>query len=103
MVTGASAGVGRATAVVLADRGAKVCLIARKSQGLLEAKAEVESRGVNAVAVAADVADAKAVFAAAAECERRLGQIDVWINNAMATVFSPVAEITPERSGASRR
>ncbi|AFL49016.1 short-subunit dehydrogenase [Sinorhizobium fredii] len=96
VVTGASAGVGRATAVALAGMGAKVCLIARQSQGLLDATAEAESRGANAIAIAADVADASAVFAAAAECERRLGAIDVWINNAMATVFSPVAEITPE-------
>ncbi|OAP41607.1 short-chain dehydrogenase [Sinorhizobium glycinis] len=95
-VTGASAGVGRATAVALAERGAKVCLIARKSQGLLDATAEAQSRGAKAIAVAADVADASAVFAAADECERRLGPIDIWINNAMATVFSPVAEISAE-------
>ncbi|WEX74148.1 SDR family oxidoreductase [Sinorhizobium numidicum] len=96
VVTGASAGVGRATAVAFARRGAKVCLVARESQGLLDAKTEVESEGAEAIAVAADVADANAVFAAADQCERRLGPIDVWVNNAMATVFSPVAEITPE-------
>ncbi|WP_027999117.1 SDR family oxidoreductase [Sinorhizobium arboris] len=96
VVTGASAGVGRATAVALAGMGAKVCLIARKSQGLLDAKAEAESKGAKAIAIAVDVADASAVFAAADECERHLGPIDIWINNAMATVFSPVAEITPE-------
>ncbi|MGK9201015.1 SDR family oxidoreductase [Sinorhizobium meliloti] len=96
VVTGASAGVGRATAVAFARRGAKVCLVARESQGLLDARAEVESRGAKAISVAADVADASAVFAAAETCERRLGAIDVWVNNAMATVFSPVAELTPE-------
>ncbi len=96
VVTGASAGVGRATAIECARRGARVALLARGAQGLAAAVDDVERAGGTALAVPTDVSDADAVEAAAARVEAELGEIDVWINNAMATVFAPVAEISPE-------
>ena len=96
MVTGASAGVGRAVAHAFARRSARVCLVARGEHGLDEAKREVESLGGRALAVPADVADDAAVEAAAERCERELGPIDVWVNNAMATIFARFVDVTPE-------
>ncbi|OHV80923.1 SDR family oxidoreductase [Ensifer sp. LCM 4579] len=96
VVTGASAGVGRATARRFARAGAAVALIARDAASLKETAAEMEATGARALAVPIDVADPDAVFAAAEEVEERLGPIDVWVNNAMATVFAPVADATPE-------
>src|SRR5689334_11993467 len=96
VVTGASAGVGRATAVAFASRGDRVGLLARGSAGLAGALAEVEAAGGTGVTVEADVADHEAVERAAAEVEERLGPIDVWVNDAMATVFAPLHEITAE-------
>jgi short-subunit dehydrogenase len=95
-VTGASAGVGRAAARSFASDGYAVALIARGSEGLEAAKKEVEARGVPALALQIDVSDPDAVEAAAAHIEEGLGPIDVWVNNAMATVFAPFAEVTPE-------
>ncbi len=95
VVTGASAGVGRATVRAFARRGCSVGLIARGAEGLEAAAAEVRREGVRAAAVPADVADADAVERAAVEIERELGPIDVWVNVAMTTVYAPVAEITP--------
>ena len=95
MVTGASAGVGRATAVAFARRGAHVGLIARGRAGLAGAKRDVEAAGGHAFTFEVDVADAEAVERAAAELESTGGRIDVWVNNAMASVFSPVKEMTP--------
>lgn len=96
VLTGASAGVGRATARKLAREGASVGLIARGGERLEAARAEVEELGGRAHVVQADVADAARIDAAADEIERELGPIDVWINNAMATVFAPVGETTPD-------
>lgn len=96
VVTGASGGVGRATAVALAKIGARVALLARGEQGLAAAAAEIEDLGSQALPIVTDVADAAAVSAAAARVESDLGPIEVWINNAMATIFSPVEEIAPE-------
>lgn len=96
VVTGASAGVGRATARQFAQAGAKIGLIARDARALEETQAEIQSVGGEASCHPADVADAKAVSTAAEAIEARLGPIDVWVNNAMVTVFSPVAELTPE-------
>jgi NAD(P)-dependent dehydrogenase (short-subunit alcohol dehydrogenase family) len=96
VVTGASAGVGRATAVAFGRAGARVGLIARGRDGLEGARRDVEAAGGNALVVAADVADHEQIERAAAEVEDSLGPIDVWVNNALATVFSPFAEITPE-------
>ena len=92
MITGASAGVGRATARRFARGGARIGLLARGVDGLDAARREVEELGGRAVVLPCDVADADAVEAAAARVERELGPIDVWVNNAMASVFSPVRE-----------
>ncbi|RWK56802.1 MAG: SDR family NAD(P)-dependent oxidoreductase [Mesorhizobium sp.] len=95
VITGASAGVGRAVALRLAREGAKLALIARDKPALSQLKAEIEGKGGEALAIAADVSDAAKVVAAADEIESTLGPIELWINNAMATVFSPVEEISP--------
>ncbi|HQE28669.1 MAG TPA: SDR family oxidoreductase, partial [Phycisphaerae bacterium] len=95
VVTGASAGVGRATARAFGRRGAWVGLLAR-GDGLEAAKKEIERLGGRAVAIHADVADENQVDAAAARVEAELGPIDIWVNNAMTTVFSPFWEITPQ-------
>jgi NAD(P)-dependent dehydrogenase (short-subunit alcohol dehydrogenase family) len=95
-VTGASAGVGRATARAFADRGAAVALLARGGEGLEAARREVEQRGVRAVALPVDLADFDAVDAAAETAERELGPVDVWVNDAMASVFAPVWEVEPD-------
>jgi NAD(P)-dependent dehydrogenase (short-subunit alcohol dehydrogenase family) len=96
VITGASAGVGRATAKAFAKRGAKIGLIARGTAGLEGAKRDVEALGGTALILKADVADAEALEAAAARVEEELGPIDIWINNAMNSVFSPVKETTSE-------
>lgn len=96
LVTGASAGVGRATAVKLASSGFDVALLARGRAGLEAAAAEVEAQGSRALVVAADVSDYEAVDRAASLTERELGPLDVWINNAMTTSFSPLADTKPE-------
>jgi NAD(P)-dependent dehydrogenase (short-subunit alcohol dehydrogenase family) len=96
VITGASAGVGRATATTFASRGWRVGLIARGPDGLDGARREVEEAGGEALVVSADVADAQAIAAAAQTAVTRWGGIDVWINNAMATIFAPVEAVTPQ-------
>lgn len=96
VVTGASAGVGRAAALAFARRGAHVALLARGRERLEAAHAEIVSQGGQAVVLPTDVADPDQVEAAAESVETELGPIDVWLNNAMATVFSPVEELRPE-------
>jgi short-subunit dehydrogenase len=96
VVTGASAGVGRAVAQAFAARGDAVGLIARDAVALEEVAAEVESRGGRALVLPLDVANADAVETAAARIEAELGPIDVWVNNAMTSVFAPVMETTAE-------
>jgi NAD(P)-dependent dehydrogenase (short-subunit alcohol dehydrogenase family) len=95
-VTGATSGVGRATVRELARRGARVGLIARGRDGLDATAKEVESEGGTALAAPADVGVPDAVEAAADAIEDTLGPIDVWINDAMTTVFAPFAEISAD-------
>jgi len=96
MITGASAGIGRATAQAFAKRGAHIGLLARGHAGLEGAKREVEKLGGHGLVLIADVADDKAVEAAAEKLENEFGPIDIWINDAMASVFSPIMEMTAE-------
>ncbi len=96
VITGASAGVGRATVRKFARHGARIGLVARGLDGLEAARKEVEELGGKALVVPVDVANADQVEAAAAQIEAELGKIDIWINNAMASVFSPIKEMAPE-------
>jgi len=96
VITGASAGVGRATARKFARSGARVALLARGRDGLQAAREEVEEFGGKALVVLVDVANADQVEAAAVQIEAELGKIDIWINNAMVSVFSPIKEMMPE-------
>ncbi len=96
VITGASAGVGRATVRKFAKHGARIGLIARGLDGLKGAQREVEELGSKALVFPVDIGNADRVEAAAAQIEADLGEIDIWINNAMASVFSPVKEMTPE-------
>ena len=96
VVTGASAGLGRAIARAFGARGAVVGLIARGADGLAAAEREIRDRGGRALAIPADVSDAAAAQAAADLVEREIGPIDVWVNNAMLSVFSPVKQMSIE-------
>src|SRR5215831_5646824 len=96
VITGASAGVGRAAVREFAKHGAWLGLIARGVDGLEGARREVEAAGGKALVLRADVADPAQVEAAARRVENELGPIDIWINNAMASVFSPIKEMTAE-------
>jgi short-subunit dehydrogenase len=95
VITGASAGVGRATARAFGRRGASVGLLARGEEGLQAAAREIARAGGRAMAVPTDVADENQVEAAAARIEAELGPIGIWVNNAMTTVFSPFHKIPP--------
>lgn len=96
VVTGASAGVGRATAIEFAKRGAHVALLARGQEGLDSAKREIELVGGRASTFAVDMADAAAVDKAASAIEEALGPIDIWVNNAMVTIFAPFKDIAAD-------
>src|SRR5688572_14771882 len=96
VVTGASAGVGRAIVRAFAQQGAHIGLLARGRDGLEGARRDVEALGGLAVMIPVDVADAEAIEHAAEAVEREFGPIDIWINNAMVSVFSPVKKMTPE-------
>jgi len=96
VITGASAGVGRATARAFGQRRAQVGLLARGRDGLEAAKQEIEAAGGKALVVPVDVANPEKVEAAAQAVEENLGPIDVWVNNAMTSVFSPIKEMTAE-------
>jgi NAD(P)-dependent dehydrogenase (short-subunit alcohol dehydrogenase family) len=95
VITGARAGVGRATAQAFARRGACIGLLARGEEELEAAKREVEALGGQAVAIPTDVADPEQVERAAAVVEATFGPIDIWINNAMTTILAPFIEISP--------
>jgi NAD(P)-dependent dehydrogenase (short-subunit alcohol dehydrogenase family) len=96
VITGATAGVGRAVVTEFARLGAHIGLIARGADGLDATQRDVERAGSKALALPADVADARQIDEAAGRVERELGPIDIWVNNAMTTVFAPFTEITPE-------
>jgi NAD(P)-dependent dehydrogenase (short-subunit alcohol dehydrogenase family) len=96
VITGASAGVGRATALEFARHGDRVALLARGTDALAGASRDISADGGEALSLSVDVADAGAVDAAATTIEEELGPIDVWVNDAMATVFAPFVEIDPE-------
>jgi len=96
MITGASAGVGRAASIAFARRGARIGLLARGREGLEATHRDVKAAGGEAVICQADVARADQVEAAAGTLEAAFGPIDIWINNAMVSVFSPIADMTPE-------
>jgi NAD(P)-dependent dehydrogenase (short-subunit alcohol dehydrogenase family) len=96
VITGASAGIGRAVVRQFAAQGWRVALLARGVDGLAGAKAEAEALGSEALVIPTDVADEAQVEAAAAQVERTWGRIDVWVNDAMATIFSDVMRIPPE-------
>jgi short-subunit dehydrogenase len=96
VVTGATAGVGRAIAQRFAHGGARVGLIARDEAALAEFARELKADGVRVAYAAIDIADPSAVFAAAEKFERELGPIAIWVNDAMCTVFSPIDKIAPE-------
>ncbi|MFJ9538407.1 SDR family oxidoreductase [Streptomyces sp. NPDC101225] len=96
VVTGASGGVGRATARAFAARGDRVALLARGREGLAAAADDVQRSGGEALVVPVDMADAKAVDNAAQEVADTFGHIDVWVNNAFTGVFAPFTEITPD-------
>jgi NAD(P)-dependent dehydrogenase (short-subunit alcohol dehydrogenase family) len=95
VVTGASAGVGRATVQAFARRGAHIGLLARGRAGLEGARQDVEQLGGRGLALQVDVSDADQVDQAAESVEKEFGPIDIWINDAMCSVFSPVKEMTP--------
>ena len=96
VITGASAGVGRATARAFAEHGFDVALLARGQAGLDGAAAEVEAAGGRALPIPTDVADFDQVDRAAARAEAELGPIDVWVNDAMTTVFAPSWDVKPD-------
>lgn len=96
VITGASAGIGRATAREFAEHGCKVALIARGRAGLEAAAREVEELGSEALVITADVADSEAMERAADQVAEQFGQIDVWVNNAFAGIFSRFLDMSPD-------
>lgn len=96
LITGASAGIGRATAQLFGRRGANVALLARGAAGLEGAARDVEAGGGKALSIPTDVADYSAVASAADEVEAAFGPIDVWVNVAFTSVFAPFSQISAE-------
>ena len=96
VITGASAGIGRAAVREFARHGASIALLARDADRLEAACAEARALGARAIAIPTDVADPEQVEAAAARAEEALGPIDIWVNNAMATIVAPLVKIAPE-------
>ena len=96
VITGGTAGIGRATAREFARHGCNVAVLARGADGLEATKRDIEALGGKALAITTDMADWKAVEAAADQVERDVGPIDIWVNNAFAGIFSRFLEVTPE-------
>ena len=96
VVTGASAGVGRATTRAFGARGDRIALLARGEDGLNAARREVEEAGGTGLPIPTDVADPDQVEAAAQRAEQELGPIDVWVNDAMTSIFAPTWDIAPD-------
>jgi len=96
VVTGGSAGLGRATVRAFADAGYDVAVLARGEDGLAGAVADVAAAGRRGLGIACDVADHRAVDAAADQIEQRMGPIEVWVNNAMTSIFAPFQDTDPE-------
>jgi NAD(P)-dependent dehydrogenase (short-subunit alcohol dehydrogenase family) len=96
VITGASAGVGRATAQAFARRGTHIGLLARGKDGLEGARRDVEKLGGKGLILPTDVSDAEQVERTTAAVEETFGPIDIWVNNAMVSVFSPVKKMTAE-------
>ena len=96
VITGASGGIGRATARRFAQDGARIALLARGDAGLEGAATEVEELGAKALVLPTDVADADQVEAAAQAAEDELGPIDIWVNDAMATIYAEFLDIEPD-------
>jgi short-subunit dehydrogenase len=96
VITGATSGIGRALSRHLAERGARLGILARGRTALAKTTEELNRLGATVHAISADVASPEEVFAAAEEFERRLGPVDVWVNNAMTTMFSWISDLEPE-------
>ncbi|MDR9896990.1 SDR family NAD(P)-dependent oxidoreductase [Aetokthonos hydrillicola Thurmond2011] len=96
VITGASAGIGRAAVRAFAKRGAHIGLVARSRDGLEAARKEVEEAGGKALVLPTDVSDPDQVEAAATAVEKEFGPIDIWVNDAMASILSPFLEIKLE-------
>lgn len=96
MITGASRGIGRATARLFAERGASVVLAARHEDALLEVAAECEARGGRTLVVPTDVSDFQAVENLARQAVDHFGSIDVWVNNALLVAIGRLEEVPPE-------
>ena len=96
VVTGASAGIGRATARLFGEHGASVGLLARNEDGLEGARKEIEAAGGRALSVPTDVAGHEQVEQAARRVDEEFGPIDIWVNLAMITVFAPLKDVAPE-------
>src|SRR4051794_38614452 len=90
VVTGSSAGIGRAIATAFAQEGSNVALISRNEERLLDVKKEIEQYDVKAIVLPLDVSDAAAIERATQKVEEEFGAIDIWVNNAMVSVFSPL-------------
>jgi len=93
VITGATAGIGRATARLFAQQGAAVALLARDLARLEATRLELQQLGNRVIAIPTDVADEAQVEAAAERTERELGPIDIWVNNAMATLLAPISDV----------
>lgn len=96
VVTGASGGIGRASARMFAERGDKVALLARGATGLEAAARDVRALGGTALPITVDTSDHEALDSAAARVEDELGPIDVWVNDAFTSVFARFVDIEPE-------